>query len=131
MKQDEFIRLVIGKPWANRACTFEKMDCWGLIVLYYRQVLGIELHEVPGYESGNDFVTCYESEINFWRLDAVASQHSMAVFYKGDRPDHVGVMVSPIKCLHASRGGGFVRLDTSLNILKNHSRVEYYSYGAI
>lgn len=34
----DFISKVIGVPWANRACSFEKVDCWGLCVLYYRHV---------------------------------------------------------------------------------------------
>lgn len=55
----DFVRRVIGVPWANRACSFEKVDCWGLVVLYYRHVLGIELHQTPDYEAGADFFTCY------------------------------------------------------------------------
>ncbi|RLJ10259.1 hypothetical protein CKF66_27855, partial [Klebsiella pneumoniae] len=49
MTQSDFIGLVNGKPWANRACSFEQMDCWGLVVLYYRHVLGLELHHIAGY----------------------------------------------------------------------------------
>lgn len=29
MTQSDFIGLVNGKPRANRACSFEQMDCWG------------------------------------------------------------------------------------------------------
>jgi hypothetical protein len=47
MTQSDFIGLVNGKPWANRACSFDEMDCWGLVVLYYRHVLGLELHTSP------------------------------------------------------------------------------------
>ncbi len=54
-------------PWANRACSFEKVDCWGLCVLYYRHVLGIELHQTPDYEAGEDFFTCYQGDVVFWR----------------------------------------------------------------
>ena len=59
MTQDEFIRLVTGKPWANRSCSFGSMDCWGRVVLYYRHVLGLELHHIPAYEAGADFITCH------------------------------------------------------------------------
>lgn len=131
MNQDEFIRLVNGKPWANRACCFEQMDCWGLVVLYFRHVVGVELHQIEDYEAGKDFITCYQQEAEFWVPKPVPAAGRIAVFYKADTPDHVGVMVSPVKCLHASRASGFVRLDAPLNILKNHSRVEYKSYGVI
>lgn len=131
MRQDEFIRLVNGKPWADRACSFEQMDCWGLAVLYYRHVLGLELHQIDGYEAGADFVTCYEAERQFWLDSAAPITGSLAVFYRGEKPAHVGIMVSPSRCLHSSRGTGFVRVDSPLIILKNHARVGYMTYGAI
>jgi len=56
---------MIGVPWSNRACTFDKVDCWGLCVLYYRHVLGTELHQTPDYEAGADFFTCYQSDVTF------------------------------------------------------------------
>lgn len=59
----DFIRKMIGVPWANRACSFDRVDCWGLCVLYYRHVLGIELHQTPDYEAGEDFFTCYQGDV--------------------------------------------------------------------
>lgn len=80
MTQSDFIGLVNGKPWANRACCFEQMDCWGTVVLYYRHVLGTELHHIAGYESGADFITCYEQECAHWRRVPVAAIGCTAVF---------------------------------------------------
>ncbi|MBM7346227.1 hypothetical protein JOE09_005293, partial [Pantoea coffeiphila] len=34
----DFARAMIGVPWANRACSWQACDCWGLVVLYYRHV---------------------------------------------------------------------------------------------
>lgn len=65
MNSDGFIRRVIRKPWADRACGFDEMDCWGLVVLYYRHVFGIEIHQTKGYEAGEDFVTCFEGDVVF------------------------------------------------------------------
>lgn len=79
MTQSDFIGLVNGKPWANRACSFEQMDCWGLVVLYYRHVLGLELHHIAGYESGAEFITCYEQERTHWRRVPVAATGCIAV----------------------------------------------------
>ncbi len=67
MDKSDFIKAVIGKPWANRSCTFGAMDCWALVVLYYRHVLGIELHQTADYEAGADFFTCYQGDVVFWR----------------------------------------------------------------
>lgn len=131
MTQNEFIRLVNGRPWADRACSMEEMDCWGLVVLYYRHALGVELHQIAGYESGCDFITCYERERTFWRLSRLPINGCLAVFYRGDSPAHVGIMVSPVKCLHSRGSLGFVRIDTPLALLRIYERVEYMTYGEI
>lgn len=107
------------------------MDCWGLVVLYYRHVLGLELHHIAGYESGADFITCYEQERAHWRRVPVAATGCIAVFYRGEVPAHIGVMISPIKCLHARGEFGFVRCDSPLALLKVYSKVEYMVHGAI
>ena len=107
------------------------MDCWGLVVLYYRHVLGLELHHIAGYESGADFITCYEQEHAHWRRVPVAAIGCIAVFYRGDVPAHIGVMISPVKCLHARGEFGFVRCDSPLALLKVYSKVEYMVHGAI
>ncbi|WP_416413756.1 NlpC/P60 family protein [Pantoea sp. App145] len=131
MIQREFIGLVNGKPWANRACCFEQMDCWGLVVLYYRHVLDIELHHMAGYEAQDDFITCYEQEISGWSQAASPDAGTVAVFYRGAIPAHIGVMVSPVKCLHARGEFGFVRLDSPLALLKVYEKVEYLVHGPL
>lgn len=129
MTQSEFVRLVNGRPWVNRACTFEQMDCWGLVVLYYRHVMECELHHIPGYESGADFITCYEEESLHWTTIPMASPGCLAVFYYGSKPAHVGIMVTPTKCLHARRDSGFVRIDNAILLEKTYSKVEYMIHG--
>lgn len=131
MTQDEFIRLVNGKPWANRACTFDALDCWGMVVLYYRHVLGLELHHMPGYESDSDFLTCYEQGVTAWRPVPAPLTGCIAVFYRGRVPAHIGVMVSPVKCLHSRGEFGFVRQDSPRALLKVYEKVEYLVHGSI
>ncbi|WP_163473127.1 NlpC/P60 family protein [Klebsiella michiganensis] len=131
MTQSEFIGLVNGKPWANRACTFDELDCWGLVVLYYRHVLGLELHHVAGYESGSDFITCYEEELEHWHRVPVPVSGCLAVFYYGNQPAHVGVMINPGKCLHSRGEFGFVRTDSAVILQKIYNKVEYLVHGSI
>lgn len=52
-------------------------------------------------------------------------------FYRGEVPAHIGVMISPVKCLHARGEFGFVRCDSPLALLKVYSRVEYLIHGSI
>ncbi len=51
MHKSDFVAAMEGKPWRDRACSYEAADCWGLVVLYYRHVLGIEIHQTPDYET--------------------------------------------------------------------------------
>ena len=131
MTNDEFIRRVVGRPWANRACNFNQMDCWGLVVLYYRHVLGKELHHIPGYESDADFITCYTQQRMNWQEANSAGVGCLTVFYRGGSPSHVGVIVSPGKCLHSRGEQGFVRVDSPLALMKIYQKVEYLKYGEI
>lgn len=125
----EFISLMIGKPWANRACTPDAVDCWGLVVLYYRQVLGIELHQTPDYESGADFFTCYQGDIVFWQPVPHPAEGGIFVGYKGSQPAHVGLVLMR-QALHSRGENGSVRQDSMMLIQRAFTKVEYFRYGA-
>ncbi|EJB8192792.1 TPA: NlpC/P60 family protein [Enterobacter hormaechei] len=125
----DFIRKVIGVQWANRACSFEKVDCWGLVVLYYRHVLGIELHQTPDYEAGADFFTCYQGDIVFWRQVDKPVDGGIFVGYRGAQPAHVGLVLNR-QALHSRGENGSVRMDSLLVIQRAFTKVEFFEYGA-
>lgn len=111
MDKSNFIKAVIGKPWANRSCTFGAMDCWALVVLYYRHVLGIELHQTPDYEAGADFFTCYLGDVVFWR--------------KVDKPVEGGIFVGYIT-LDSFEDGNNLTLPNQ--VLRYEATGEYYRW---
>ncbi len=119
---------MIGVPWANRACSFAAADCWGLIILYYRHVLGVEIHQAPGYEADSDFHTCYEGGIVCWRQQPIPDDNCMFVAYVGSRPVHVGLIVDR-QALHSRGECGAVRLDKLRTLQKIFSKLEFYSYA--
>ena len=124
----DFITRTIGVPWANRACSFEQVDCWGLVVLYYRHVLGIELHQTPDYEAGEDFFTCYQSDVVFWRQVDKPVDGGIFVGYRGTQPAHVGLLLNR-QALHSRGENGSVRMDSLLVILRAFTKVEFFEYG--
>ncbi|MBL7637776.1 NlpC/P60 family protein [Atlantibacter hermannii] len=130
MTKDEFIRKVNGLPWADRACSFEAVDCWGLVVLYYRHVLNVEVHQTPDYEAGKDFITCYEGDRVFWLLGA-RREGSIGVFYRGGVPDHVGIVIGGNQCLHSKGEGGSVRIDPLPVLERAFTRTEFLQYGNV
>ncbi|GDX04199.1 NlpC/P60 family protein [Buttiauxella sp. A111] len=128
MHKTEFVERVIGIPWLNRACTFEAADCWGLVVLYYRHVLGIELHHSPDYEAGGDFITCFESEVVYWQRANQFRDGDIFIAYYGAQPVHVGLIVDG-RALHSRGECGSVRSDQNRTIQKLFTRVEYLKYA--
>lgn len=131
MTQTEFINKVIGKPWSDRACSFDVMDCWGLVVLYYRHVKRIELHHLPDYESGSDFVTCHDAEADHWKTIPAAQVGDIAVFYQSGVPKHIGIIVSPGKCLHSRGESGCVMVDNIHSMRRLYNAVEYKKHGTL
>ncbi|MFV8931999.1 NlpC/P60 family protein [Serratia fonticola] len=128
MTRDQFVCKVLGAPWMNRSCNFEAMDCWALVVLYYRHVLGIEIHHTPDYEAGADFVTCFAGDVVFWRQVENPVNDGIFVGYKGSQPAHVGLIVNR-QALHSRGEGGGVRMDTVMIIERAFTEVRYYVYG--
>lgn len=124
----DFITKVLGTPWKNRSCTFDAMDCWALVVLYYRHVLGTEIHHTPDYEAGADFVTCFTGDVVFWRQVDNPVNDGIFVGYKGSQPAHVGLIVNR-QALHSRGEGGGVRMDTVMIIERAFTEVRYYVYG--
>lgn len=118
MNVNEFIKKVIGVKWVDRASTFKQMDCWGLVILYYRHVLKIELATIIGYETSqatlqNDALC--EAQ-RHW-LPCGKINNAVFLAYVGDVPSHVGIVIDN-HALHANGNptqGGQVqynRLDT-------------------
>lgn len=128
MSKDDFLSRVTGIPWRNRACSFEAADCWGLVVLYYRHVLGIEIHQTADYESGRDFLTCYDGDVVFWRRTESFSDDGIFVTWIGSHPVHVGLIVDG-RALHSRGENGHVRSDAIRTIQKLFTKVEFYSYA--
>lgn len=128
MLKSEFIEKVTGVPWVDRACTFEAMDCWGLVVLYYRHVLGIEIHHAADYESGSDFLTCFEEEVIFWLDTEIFTDGGIFIAYYGAQPVHVGLIVDGM-ALHSRGECGHVRADNIRTIKKLFTRVEFKAYA--
>lgn len=128
MHKSEFIERVTGVPWTDRACTFEAMDCWGLVVLYYRHVLGIEIHHTQDYESGHDFLTCFDEEVSFWDDTDTFRDGGIFIAYYGAQPVHVGLTVDGM-ALHSRGECGHVRADSIRTIKKLFTRVEFKTYA--
>lgn len=128
MLKAEFIEKVTGVPWADRACTFEAMDCWGLVILYYRHVLGHEIHHASDYESGSDFMTCFADEVIYWQPSEIIAEDGVFIAYYGAQPVHIGLVVNGA-ALHSRGENGHVRADSIRTIQRLFTKVEFMTYA--
>lgn len=132
MNQHEFIKLIKGKPWVNRASSFDSVDCFGLVILYYRHVMGIDLPAVDGFKENGDFMDCYQSGIQNWQeVSAPTKNGIMFTCYRGDTPAHVGLCIGKGLVLHA-RGDvkqlGKVEIHAIRSIARLYGKITYHKF---
>lgn len=128
MSKDEFIELTIGKPWANRACSFSEIDCWGLVYLYYLSVLELCINHTESYKGNANFLHCFNDEVVFWQQSPSPVEQGIFVAYIGAVPVHVGLIING-KAYHSRAESSHVRFDKIRTIEKLFTKVEYYKYA--
>lgn len=128
MSKEEFIHLTIGKPWANRACSFSEIDCWGLVYLYYISVLELCVNHSESYKENSEFTKCFDDEVIFWKLSENPVDQGIFVAYIGAVPVHVGLIIDG-SAYHSRAESSHVRFDKIRTIEKLFTKVEYYTYA--
>ena len=120
----EFVRRAVGIPWVRWGSSWDGADCYGLIVLYCREVLGLELGDVPqtGIESGF-------AETPGWIACGPEDGAVGWMAWRDGAPSHCGIVLPGGSMLH-SQGieghGGSVRV-TRLAILRRlYSDITYH-----
>lgn len=134
MDKVEFINKILGAKWVNRASSFSECDCWGLVLLYYKHVLNINLPEVEGYEEGVKTSDCWNKETKKGRWQ-ICSQPKVdgLVFtcYRDDKPSHVGVTIGDGKVLHTTGGletNGSVQVNSIRAIERTYGKMTYHKF---
>lgn len=138
MTQAEFITKIIGAEWVSRGVSFDACDCWGLVVLYYKHVLNIDLPKIEGYKNAYDVADCWQKEESsgHWSLvDKAESNDLVFTCYTIDgRPCHVGVYIGNGKVLHTDGSfdhGGSVRVNSAGALERLHGRMTYHKYTGV
>lgn len=127
MSKEEFISAMTGVAWVNRAISWDAVDCWGLIVMYYRHVLGLEFPPNNNYSAGSDFECSFSYGIKFWEL-ADKFDGCMFVGYSGKNPVHVGLILDG-RCFHARSEGSHVRMDNIRTLERVFTKLEFFKYA--
>ena len=126
MTETEFINSIVGTPWVERGDGVNGLDCWGLVVRYYRDVLGIELENDYPFNLASGYID--QILTGKWVPCAKRSGVAFMGFDRNNEPLHVGVVVNGgSHILHASKPT--TRCD-SVGKMSAHYRMKFYEYRA-
>lgn len=124
MTATEFVRRAVGIPWVRWGSAWDGADCYGLIVLYCREVLGIELGDVPQTDIAAGF-----AEASGWVACGPEDGAVGWMAWRDGAPSHCGIVLPGGSMLHSqgSEGqGGSVRV-TRLAVLRRlYSDITYH-----
>jgi len=128
MTPEEFCNSANGKPWVNRGEDFTGMDCWGLVLLSFREIDGVELPSVAGYADKDCATADAAKQMDMSRFTESQPRNGaiMAIFKNNGELMHVGRCLCG-RVLHATRGLG-VRWDSYLAINNQNRNVRYFKY---
>lgn len=97
----------IGLPYKDNGRDVSGLDCWGLVRLFYKQELGIDLPSYADlYTSGSDplipeAINTYKDN---WELLDSGNPGDVCLFNILGEPAHVGIYIGDNKFLHVREG---------------------------
>lgn len=127
---EDFCNKVNGAPWVNRAECDGAYDCWGLVIASFREVDGVELPQLSGYQDKNCATEKAGEEAA--RLgcftESQARDGSIMVVYDNHKNiTHVGRCLCG-RVLHSTQGMG-ARWDTYQSINQQFKNVRFVKYA--
>lgn len=124
MTEEAFISHWVGRPYRVRGNDESGIDCWALVVRYYRDVLGVELDD--SYD--DDIAEGFEREIQSEAWESCDKKDAGVVFMAFDHsgePRHVGIVVGGGDLILHSRKTR-VQCDR-MGVMRTH-RLEFYRH---
>ncbi len=99
MEPDEFVRLAVGIPWRRWQASWDGSDCYGLCVLWHREVLGIDLGAVPQTDIADGF-----NAAAGWQECGPEPGVTGFMTWRDGAPSHCGMVALPGLLLHSQAG---------------------------
>ncbi len=118
-----FARRAIDIPFKPHGRDYEGWDCWGLVMVAYRDVLGVTIPDyTDDYRTLKDFVRLQElftdrEDVDRWRTVDTPEVMDLVCINRRGVPIHVGLLLEGGRVLHSEHGVGTIHEPTrDLNI---------------
>ncbi|WPB58649.1 NlpC/P60 family protein [Xylophilus sp. GOD-11R] len=128
LSPSEFAAKMVGIPWRKWRSDFRACDCFGLIVLWFRHVVGIELGPVPHTDIANGF-----SQAAGWLESPPEAGATCWMAWRDGAPTHCGILLTADSVLHAEGGEehpGSVRVSRLRAVELVYGQIRFYRYTA-
>lgn len=108
MTPDDMIDALLHVPYVRGGTEFCGADCWGVVVLWYKHVLEIELPNRANHKPGHGGLQAgFEAATNFEQIDDPTDHDLITMRAKGFDVGHIGVHYNGM-ILHSDESHGCV-----------------------
>ena len=122
----QFTDRALATPWVRWGDSWDGCDCFGLVVMWHRHVIGIELGHVPHTDIESGFL----SARNWERCEIESGATCFMAFLNG-AASHCGVVLDSLQLIHAqgsSDRGGRVKVSPMAAIQRLYGDIKFYRY---
>lgn len=136
MTLEEFIPKALMVPFQDHGRSYEGWDCWGLVYVAYRDIMGVTLPSYSGEydragdtrESRNQLDGLIRSHLGPWSVVEERLPLDVVLFRIGGQPVHVGLLVDRRRMLHAEARIG-TQMERMSSSMWNQRLEGVYRYG--
>lgn len=119
-----FVSRAVGIPWVRWRSDWAGVDCFGLIVLWHREVLGIDLGAVPHTDVAEGF-----AKATGWAECAPDAGATCWMSWRDGAPTHCGIVLPGAMVLHAEGSAeqpGSVRVSRLTAVARTCGVIRFY-----
>lgn len=124
MTAQEFINRALSVPWVRWGSDWDGADCFGLVVMWHRHVLGVELGGVPDTDIASGFAAA-----TGWEPCQVSHGAACFMAYRNGAPEHCGIVLDAVTVLHAQgsqEAGGRVRVSRLDALKRRYGDIQFF-----
>jgi len=127
LSPSEFAARAVGIPWVRWRSDWAAADCFGLIVLYFREVLGVDLGAVPHTDIASGFAGAAG-----WHECEPEAGATCWMAWRDGAPTHCGVLLTADTVLHSEGSDtvpGSVRVSRLAAVRRMYGEIRFYRYA--